>query len=242
MSPAVRFEAVRAPRPLAPRPRKGFALTAMAKTFLLLSSALGLAGSVAAAASFPPQANPAPALASASNLALADFDGDRKPDLASVEFNHLDSSAARYWITVRLTSGGKQTVEVIGPLGGLDISARDVNGDAALDLIVRTAWQHQLVAIFLNDGHGHFAAAADPSAFASALESSSAAWLTASGPGCDISILSCPEHFAGESEGDGRLTALPELRHAAFSPGSKHSRFSFSSSFGRAPPAPSPLV
>lgn len=236
MLPFVEHEAIRAPRPLAPRPRKGLALTAVAGTLLLLSSLLGLASSVAAAASSPPQTLPAPALASTSNLALADFDGDRKPDLASVEFNHFDASAARYWITFRLTTGGRQTVEVIGPLGGLDISARDVNGDAALDLIVRTAWQHQIVAIFLNDGHGHFAAAANPSAFSADLGNSCSAWLLATRQGCEICVLSCPECSAGECQGAGRFSRPQALRLSAPSPGFRLSRFALSSSFGRAPP------
>ena len=242
MLAAVKHEAGRAPNTLAPSPRKRFAHTVVASAFLPLSLFLGSLSSIAAAESSPAQSNPAPELASTSNFALADFDGDRKPDLASVEFNHFDSSAARYWITFRLTTGSRQTVEVIGPLGGLDISARDVNGDAALDLIVRTAWQHQIVAIFLNDGHGHFTAAADPSAFSSVLGNSSAAWLSAARQGCEISVLSCPEHCAGECEGDGAFSPLPELRHAALSPGSKLSFFSFSSSFGRAPPTSTPLV
>jgi len=242
MLAAVKHEAGRAPNTLAPSPRKRFAHTVVASAFLLLSPFLGSVSSIAAAESSPAQSNPAPALASTSNFALADFDGDRKPDLASVEFNHFDSSAARYWITFRLTTGSRQTVEVIGPLGGLDISARDVNGDAALDLIVRTAWQHQIVAIFLNDGHGHFAAAADPLAFSSATGSSTAAWLPISPQSSENSALSLPGYSAGVCEGDGRLSPLPELRHAALSPGSKLSFFSFSSSFGRAPPTSTPLV
>jgi hypothetical protein len=241
MLPPAICEAIRPQRPVTRGFGKGSALTETARNLLLLCISLVLSGSAATAAASSPKSLPAPGLASTSTLALGDFDGDRQPDLASIEFNRFDSSAARYWITVRLTSGGRQTVEVIGPLGGLDISARDVNGDAALDLIVRTAWQHRIVAVFLNDGHGHFAAA-DPSAFSSAMESSSAAWLTASGPRCEDSVLSPPGDSAAECEGDGGSSPLPELRHAAFSPGSKHSRFSLSASFGRAPPAPNPLV
>src|SRR5208282_769206 len=241
MLTAVKYEAGRAPILAAPGPRKGFAHAGVTWPFLLLGLLLGLVGSVPAAASSPPQIHSAPALASTSSFTLADFDGDRKPDLASVEFNRFDSSSVRYWITLRLTTGGGQTVEVIGPLGGLDISARDVNGDAALDLIVRTAWQHRIVAIFLNDGHGHFAAA-DPSALSSAMENSSAAWLPAARQSREDSALSRSEYSAGDCEGVGALSRPQEFRHSAFSPEFKLSRFFFSSSFGRAPPASVSLV
>jgi len=235
MLPALKYEAGCAPSLAAPGPRKGFAHAGVTWSFLLLGLLLGLVSSLPAAASTPAQIDPAPALASTSSFTLADFDGDRKPDLASVEFNRFDSSSVRYWITFRLTTGGGQTVEVIGPLGGLDISARDVNGDAALDLVVRTAWQHQIVAILLNDGHGHFAAA-DPSAFSLVLGNSSAAWLPAARQNCEDSALGRSEFSAGDCEGIAEYSSPQELRHSAFSPEFKLSRFSFSSSLSRAPP------
>src|SRR5271169_2974089 len=145
-------------------PRPASAPTGLTWTFLWLSFFLVLFSSRAVAATPPGRTYPSLTPPSSSSFALADFDGDRKPDLASVEFTRFDSSEVRYSITFRLTSGNAQTVGVVAPFGGLDISVRDVNGDAALDLIVRSAWHHQVVAIFLNDGHGHFAAT-DPSAF-----------------------------------------------------------------------------
>jgi len=233
MLAAIRNEAGCARNLSASSLRNGFVRSGVTWTSLLLGLLLGLVSSVPAAASSPAHIDPA--LASTSNFTLADFDGDRKPDLASVEFDRFDSAAVRYWITFRLTTGGGQTVEVVGPLGGLDISARDVNGDAALDLIVRTAWQHQIVAIFLNDGHGHFAPA-DPSAFSSAMGDSFAAWLPASRPGCQDSALSRSGYSAGDCEGVGGFSPPQEMRDSAFSPGFKLSRFSFSSSLSRAPP------
>lgn len=92
-----------------------------------------------------------------SHFAIADFDGDRKPDLATVQTEGADSSAhTRYSIRFELTAGLPQTIGVTAPAGGLHIVARDVNGDEMLDLLVSTEWLHQPVAILLNDGHGKF--------------------------------------------------------------------------------------
>jgi hypothetical protein len=111
-----------------------------------------------------------------SNFAIADFDGDRKPDLATVEVQKGNStSTSEYSIRLQLTAGAVQVFGVIAPAGGLQIVARDVNGDDTLDVLVSTAWQHQQVAVLLNDGHGKFTLA-DPGAFPDALRNSQAHW------------------------------------------------------------------
>ena len=99
-----------------------------------------------------------------SRFAIGDFDGDREPDLATVEIGRFNSLHSRYWISLQLSTGRLQTVGVTGPAGGLVLLARDVNGDRALDLVLVTAWRHELVGVLLNDGEGNFSAA-DPGQF-----------------------------------------------------------------------------
>lgn len=89
-------------------------------------------------------------------FAIADFDGDLRPDLASIQIGRSDSNRADYWIQLQLTAVGRQSIRVVAPVGGLQILARDVNGDHAIDLIVTTAGLGEPVAVFLNDGHGGF--------------------------------------------------------------------------------------
>lgn len=98
-------------------------------------------------------------------FAIADFDGDNQPDLATVQAGQISPSRTRYWIRFQLSTGARQDINVTAPAGGLEIASRDVNGDNALDLVVTTAWLRQPVAVLLNDGHGHFTNA-DPGAFA----------------------------------------------------------------------------
>jgi hypothetical protein len=110
----------------------------------------GTAGAVLTTGTF------APPMAPALGLTMADFTGDTHPDLATVELEKLDSSSALYWIEIRLTEGGHQVLKLRAPFGGLLITPKDVTGDGNLDLIVRSAKSRAPVALFLNDGSGHF--------------------------------------------------------------------------------------
>jgi hypothetical protein len=98
----------------------------------------------------------APAVARGLPFAIADFDGDLNPDLARVEVGSSDSTRSVYSIQFQLTTVGRQSIRLVAPVGGLQLLARDVNGDHAIDLVVMTAGLGQPVAVFLNDGHGGF--------------------------------------------------------------------------------------
>jgi hypothetical protein len=102
-------------------------------------------------------------------FAIADFDGDHRLDLAYVETGQSELGREAYWITFRLSSRGQHSVRILAPPAGLQIEARDVNGDHAVDLVVSTAWLRQPVAILLNDGHGAFTLA-KPAAFPDAFQ------------------------------------------------------------------------
>jgi hypothetical protein len=117
----------------------------------------------------PVRGAPTPAIGLSLGFAMADFTGDTHPDLATVELNRLDSASAEYMIEIRLTEGGRQFLRVRAPSGGLLITPKDVTGDGTVDLIVRSARSHAPVAVFLNDGGGHFSAVAEPAAFARTL-------------------------------------------------------------------------
>jgi hypothetical protein len=106
--------------------------------------------------------------ATGAHFAIADFDGDSRPDLATVETGLIGASNARYWIGFRMSAGARQMIGVNGPVGGLEIVSRDVNGDNIIDLVVSTAWLKSPVAVLVNDGHGNFTIH-DPAAFSTAL-------------------------------------------------------------------------
>lgn len=101
-------------------------------------------------------------------LAVADFTGDSHPDLATLELDRLDSSNAYYFIEIQLTEGGHQSLRLTAPARGLVITPKDVTGDGTLDLVVRAVGSEVPVAVFLNDGCGHFSAR-EPAPFARAI-------------------------------------------------------------------------
>jgi hypothetical protein len=127
------------------------------------------------AASASPQSRPFTSPPVTSQFALADFDGDRRPDLATVQAGQSSSRDTQYWIAFQLSGGSRQTLGITAPAGGVQVTSRDVNGDSFLDVVVTTAWTNRPVAVLLNDGQGNFRASS-PSAFPGAFTSSEKSW------------------------------------------------------------------
>jgi hypothetical protein len=124
------------------------------------------------------QRQESPALSSAigARFAIADFDGDLKPDLATVHVGGSNARTTHYSIRFELSSGVAQSISLIAPSGGLQIVPQDVNGDQIPDLIVSTQWLNRPVAVLLNDGHGNFTLS-DPGAFPDVMRNSESRWL-----------------------------------------------------------------
>jgi len=112
-------------------------------------------------------AAPAAGAQAPTHFTIADFDGDSRPDLASVQVGQGGSRDAHYWIAFEFSGGSAKTVGITAPSGGLQISSRDVNGDSFPDVVITTAWTNTPIAILLNDGLGNFTPVS-PSKFQSA--------------------------------------------------------------------------
>jgi hypothetical protein len=186
-------------------------------------------------------ANPAGRFASlpklSSQFAIADFDGDSRPDLASVQAGPSGPSDTRYWILFRLSTGLPQAVGVTAPSGGLQLASRDVNGDSFLDVVVTTAWTNRPVAVLLNDGRGNFTRS-DPSAFQGAFWTSDTSWTSTTDEMSDAAAALLPRHASGECE-EIRNISSPRnecgpLVALATDPPALFQAVSF---FGRAPPS-----
>ena len=89
-------------------------------------------------------------------FAIADFDGDLQPDVATIRVAHDLPRAAEYFLELRLSSGARPSIDLLGPVGGLQVTSQDVNGDKIADLVVTSPMDAEFVAILVNDGKGNF--------------------------------------------------------------------------------------
>jgi hypothetical protein len=189
------------------------------------------------AASTPANQSSGSSLAFNSTFAIADFDGDRTPDLAIVELQTGTSAGTtQYSIRLRLATGATQLFGVTAPAGGLQIVAQDVNGDSALDVLVSSAWLHKQVAVLLNDGHGKFTLA-DPGAFPAAIQEGGTRWNSGNIALCDNAVLVPPGYSWGEIECVGTFDGPQRQFGRAYVPTSPSlTRLPLLQLLGRAPP------
>jgi hypothetical protein len=180
----------------------------------------------------PPAASLGPGL----TFAIADFDGDRRPDFASIQSRQNRGGSSDYSIQIYLSEVGRQSIPVNGPVGGLLIEARDVDGDRNIDLVVSTALRRQPVAIFLNDGHGTFSRA-ELAAFPEAFSEYETNLVPGSNPETDGLGIS-PQSGTGicPDENDSGIDRSPASLIPVLSAGFPLDSFLTSHS-GRAPPS-----
>jgi hypothetical protein len=98
------------------------------------------------------------ALGIRSTAGLADFDGDSRTDIAFAKPLGLVNGVYHYQVEVLLTAQPRTTFEVAyrPSGGGLHVSARDIDGDRYLDLVITTEFGREPVGVWINDGRGRF--------------------------------------------------------------------------------------
>jgi len=91
---------------------------------------------------------------------VADLDGDGRPDVVTAR-PEVRGDRFRHRVEVQLSSaaGRVVTFAVDNMQPGISVSARDVDGDHDIDLVLTTAVSHQSVGVWINDGAGSFARA-----------------------------------------------------------------------------------
>ena len=170
-------------------------------------------------------------------FAIADFDGDRQPDLATIHVVQSNTSDTHYWIAFQLSGGSRQALGITAPTGGLQVTSRDVNGDDFLDVVVTTAWTNLPVAVLLNDGRGNFKAS-DPSAFPAAFQTSNESWTCVTEEMKDSVALLLSRYLTGDGEEASRVSSPRDVARLPTSWASDISTLIPIVSFlGRAPPS-----
>jgi VCBS repeat protein len=207
--------------------------TGLRVAFFLLLLSTGFAHS--ATADVPPLNRPELSIARAPQFAIGDFDGDNRPDLASVEFGW--NGTRKYAINFRLTSGPPQSIDIAAPEGGLRLRTRDVNGDNFPDVVVTTLWTDRPVAVLLNDGRGNFTRS-EPSAFPDAFRKSENSFAAGDDSRADAVAALFSRYSPEPCENHGSAgSPLSAVGHAAIERFHFVSRPICNSSFGRAPPS-----
>jgi hypothetical protein len=196
-----------------------------------------LAGSLPARPSA--QNLPTTSVAPGVPFAIADFDGDLLPDLISVQTGARGAAGTNYWIQLRLSEAGKQSIRLVAPTGGLSIEARDVNGDNTIDLVLATAWSRKPIAIFLNDGRGNFSRV-EPADFPEAFSEFPASWTSSLALTTDA--VGIPTQTRDIACREARVAQYLRLRSSSISSASAGFIFDtfLISHAGRAPPAEFP--
>lgn len=210
----------------------GYAITMAAS---LLCLVLGIAAPIAKAA----EREPMPAADSGrvlSRFVIADFDGDEKPDYATVDVNQSHIRLTDYSIRLKLSRGFESAIGITAPSGGLQLSSRDVNGDNILDVVVRTAFDSNLVAVLINDGNGKFSLA-KPELFPG-LQNEPDSYLNEQSSRVPERVLTLPSRSQnGELAENAREERLKNVSEPLKAKGkAEFSDFSYQSDSGRSPP------
>ena len=157
-------------------------------------------------------------------------------DVARVESGRSEFPNTEYWIRLRLSAANWESIRLVGPAGGLELSARDVNGDATVDLVVSTAWSNRPVAIYLNDGHGTFTHA-DPAGFPNAFRDCGTDWTHGEGLAAEIVVVPSSQDSASTPEEREYYYARAAVESLAFSERTYRVAAPLSLHAGRAPPS-----
>lgn len=209
---------------------------AVSAVFAFLCVILGFAA-CGNAASTGPQSWPVSSAQAPSQFAIADFDGDRRPDLATVQVGQSSSWETHYWIAFQLSRGPRQILGITAPPGGLQVTSRDVNGDSFLDVVVTTEWTNRPVAVLLNDGQGNFSASS-PSAFPGAFTTSEKSWACITDEVKEATAVLLSRYPTGNSPESNRFSSPRNVTGLLVLRTSRNSLSSAVVSFlGRAPPS-----
>jgi hypothetical protein len=177
--------------------------------------------------------------------AVADFDGDSRPDVAITKMEARDGGYV-YWLELDLSTDRKSDSSreqsnlpgAVSSIFGMHLTPRDVDGDRDLDIVVTMGITRRPVAVWINDGRGRFEEG-DLSAYPAltaldGLQLSTPVWLDAAQFACDQG----PRTRLALPYGRGILQPLlrPRFR-APEQPELNASRFVLEQAPARAPPS-----
>ena len=93
------------------------------------------------------------------STAVADFDADGRLDFAVVDRVHSSAERYQYDIDVKVSKARAQRLALASPIDAVSVVAEDIDRDHDFDIVITPALTHEVLAVWLNDGSGHFSPA-----------------------------------------------------------------------------------
>jgi hypothetical protein len=145
-------------RATAPAPWRYWRILCLILTLGVANASLAATGRVLSTPQLPLRS-----LEHIGGWAVADFDGDSRPDMAITKME-AQGDGYVYWLefdlSTRRSSGSAQQhpsfPAIASSMFGLHLTPRDVDGDHDLDIVVTMGFARQPVAVWINDGQGGF--------------------------------------------------------------------------------------
>ncbi|HEY7289878.1 MAG TPA: FG-GAP repeat protein [Vicinamibacterales bacterium] len=135
--------------------------------------------------------------------AVADFDRDGSPDFAIADRSRVSGdSGYGYRILFAVSGQPPQVISFHSEASALTLTVEDVDDDHDLDVLVSEPASRNVAAVWVNDGHGAFAAASVPRSNAATIEPTALAQPFAERPTADLVL---PRHAGEEPDQQPRI-------------------------------------
>ena len=93
---------------------------------------------------------------SVSSWVLADFDGDSQIDVVTSRAERLPGHEYSHEVSLRLSGSPSTSFTFRDRYANVQLNSRDIDGDHDRDIIIRETGTLEPLAVWLNDGSGHF--------------------------------------------------------------------------------------
>jgi len=87
---------------------------------------------------------------------LGDFDGDSKIDIVTSRAERLPGQEYSHEVSLKLSGSPSTSFTFRDRYPNVQLNSRDIDGDHDRDIIIRETGTLQPLAVWLNDGSGHF--------------------------------------------------------------------------------------
>jgi hypothetical protein len=89
-------------------------------------------------------------------LALADFDGDDKPDGAILLQSDVSRGQGNFELELHFTGRSNTDIKFQSPEPSVTVEALDIDHDGDIDLVIEQSLTRKRLQVWINDGHGNF--------------------------------------------------------------------------------------